>query len=74
MRRWPIGEKYDFYSITLRDTRDSKIENMSQSIKNNEVVSLANNDAINSLVMNYQTFGLAHVLLGWVSPTAILFV
>ena len=79
MRSWLIGEKYDFFIQLLYGTQEiaKKLsENVSQSIKNNEVVSLANNDAINSFnTMNYHTFGIGSCLLGWVGvPLAILFV
>ena len=79
MRSWSIEKKYDFFIQLLYGTQEiaKKLsENMSQSIKKNEVVSLANNDAINSFnTMNYQTFGFGSCLLGWVGvPLAILFV
>ena len=79
MRSWSIGQKYDFFIDLLYGTQEiaKKLsENMSQSIKKNEVVLLANNDAINSFnTMNYQTFGFGSCLLGYVGvPAAILFV
>ena len=79
MRTWSVEEKYNFFIELLYGTKEiaKKLsENVSQSIKINEVVSLANNDAIISYnTMNYQTFGFGSCLLGWVGvPAAILFV
>jgi len=79
MRTWSVEKKYDFFSELPYITKDiaKKLNNnFNQPLKVTELVSLADNDAVNSFIpINYQTFGVGSCLLGWVGvPAAILFV
>ena len=79
MHQWSNQEKYHFFNKLMYpsiNTATKLNKNFNNSFKSNELVSLAENEAIKLFNSNnYQIFGAGSCLLGWIGvPASVIFI